>query len=56
MIQVDGDPSTSPYVQSMTLNGEPLDTPWLRHDQITAGGVLMVTVGDTPSDWGAGAR
>ena len=41
------------YIQSATLNGDPLDHPYLRHDEITAGGVLHFVLGPDPSDWGA---
>ena len=36
-----------------TLNGEPLDRPYLRHDEITAGGTLHFVLGPDPSAWGA---
>lgn len=54
-IEAVGDPATQPYVQSMTLNGEPWDVPTLPHDRIAAGGVLKVTLGDAPSSWGRGS-
>ena len=41
------------YIQSATLNGEPLDRPYLRHDELTAGGVLHYVLGPDPSDWSA---
>jgi len=41
------------YIQSAELNGTPLDTPMLTHDQIVAGGTLSYIVGPTPSTWGA---
>ena len=43
------------YVQSATLNGAPLETPFLRHADLAAGGVLELTMGPAPSDWGKGA-
>ncbi|HEY3997862.1 MAG TPA: GH92 family glycosyl hydrolase [Candidatus Xenobia bacterium] len=46
---------TSPdnrYVQSATLNGEPLDRAWLRQDEIQAGGYLVLEMGPQPSPWG----
>jgi len=39
------------YIQSATLNGEPLDRCWLRHSEILAGGTLTLEMGSTPSDW-----
>jgi len=43
------------YIQSASVNGAPLDEPWIRHDQISAGGTLEFVMGDAPSDWGATA-
>jgi predicted alpha-1,2-mannosidase len=40
------------YIQSATLNGQPLDTNWFRHDQIAKGGTLIFTMGSAPSTWG----
>ena len=41
------------YVQSVTLNGAPLDDPWFTHDAIVGGGTLHFTLGAEPSDWGS---
>jgi predicted alpha-1,2-mannosidase len=44
------------YIQSASLNGAPLDTPFIRHRQITTGGELVFTMGPKPNkEWGAGA-
>jgi predicted alpha-1,2-mannosidase len=40
------------YVHGVTLNGVDLSHPWLRHDEITAGGALVFTMGEGPGDWG----
>jgi putative alpha-1,2-mannosidase len=40
------------YVTAATLNGKPLDRSWLRHREIVAGGILVLTMGKTPSQWG----
>ncbi len=40
------------YVQSVTLNGQPLETNWFRHEQIANGGTLVLTMGSAPSAWG----
>ena len=43
------------YIQSATLNGKPLTRTWLTHDQIAAGGTLVLQMGATPNrSWGAG--
>jgi predicted alpha-1,2-mannosidase len=37
------------YVQSIRLNGQPLNQVWFRHADIANGGVLELTMGDTPN-------
>jgi predicted alpha-1,2-mannosidase len=37
------------YVQSIRLNGQLLDRVWFRHADITEGGKLELTMGDTPN-------
>jgi putative alpha-1,2-mannosidase len=43
---------TNRYVQSATLNGQPLDAAWFRHSQIASGGTLDLVMGPSPSRWG----
>ncbi len=45
-------PSMESYIQSATLNGEPLDRAWLRHNEIAAGAHLHFVCGSNPSQWG----
>jgi putative alpha-1,2-mannosidase len=40
------------YVQSMHLNGAPLERTWLTGAEVHAGGELSVDLGPHPSDWG----
>ena len=41
------------YVQSVTLNGKTLTRPWIRHSEITDGGVLHFQLGPRPNkQWG----
>lgn len=41
------------YIQSATLNGKPLNRPWLKHAEIMDGGVLEFQMGDRPNKtWG----
>jgi len=40
------------YVQSVTLNGVPLNRAWLKHDEIAEGAVIKFKMGPKPSDWG----
>ncbi len=43
------------YIQSVTLNGRPLDRTWIGHDEITAGGELHFVMGaEANRTWGAG--
>jgi predicted alpha-1,2-mannosidase len=37
------------YVQSIRLNGQPIDRVWFRHSDIANGGTLELTMGDTPN-------
>lgn len=44
------------YIQSASLNGEPLDRCWFSHDEIASGGVLEFVMGNRPAkDWAAGS-
>ncbi|MFZ5475401.1 MAG: GH92 family glycosyl hydrolase [Myxococcota bacterium] len=52
VIETVGDPVTEPYVASATLDGAPLDQPFLTHDQITGGGTLTLTLSAEPTAWG----
>ena len=41
------------YIQSATLNGEPLKRPFLSHDEVVKGGKLVFVMGDQPNkEWG----
>ncbi|MEO5914801.1 MAG: GH92 family glycosyl hydrolase [Luteolibacter sp.] len=42
------------YVQSATLNGQPLDTPIIHHSDILAGSTLSFVMGPSPTAWGTG--
>ncbi len=44
---------TNKYIQSAKLNGQPLNRPFISHQDIVAGGVIEFVMGDKPSDWGA---
>jgi predicted alpha-1,2-mannosidase len=46
---------TNIYVQSAELNGAPLDTPFLHHADLKAGGTLSFVMGPQPSTWGQGS-
>lgn len=41
------------YIQSATLNGKPLDTPFLTHEALMEGGRMVFKMGDRPNkNWG----
>ena len=43
------------YVQSATLNGNPLDRAWITHSEIVNGGTLVFRLGAQPNEkWGTG--
>ena len=44
----DRDPLRCPYIRSMTLNGQPIERPYLTYSEITAGGVLNVVLSESP--------
>ena len=52
VIRVDGDPADT-YIQSASLNGDPLERPWISHDELAVGGELVFVLGPEPSGWGA---
>jgi len=37
------------YVQSATLNGQPLNRPWITQDELAHGGTLELTMGVVPN-------
>jgi putative alpha-1,2-mannosidase len=42
------------YVQSATLNGEPLNKPWFEHSTLLKGGTLVLAMGPRPNkQWGS---
>jgi predicted alpha-1,2-mannosidase len=46
--------SVNRYIQSATLNGEPMSKTWLSHEEITGGGTLIFEMGPEPNmDWGS---
>ena len=44
------------YVQSVTLEGRPLERSWISSRELHRGGQLVVALGDEPSSWGAVER
>lgn len=45
------------YIQSATLNGKILETPWFSHDQLSNGGLLLLELGPRANrSWGTGSQ
>jgi predicted alpha-1,2-mannosidase len=44
------------YIQSATLDGRALARAWLKHEEVAAGGRLVLQMGPRPSAWGRGER
>ena len=44
--------ATNIYIQSVKLNGKPLNQFWISHADLVKGGTLEVTLGPKPSGWG----
>ena len=40
----------NPYIQSVALNGKPYRKPWISHSDIMEGGILELTMGNTPQE------
>jgi predicted alpha-1,2-mannosidase len=52
-IEANGAAADSPYIQSMTVNGQTWDKPWIRFPDIIQGGNLNYSLGPTPNkNWG----
>ena len=52
-VKADNVSKKNKYIQSAKLNGEVLNTAWIKHSDITAGGTLEFVMGDRPNkDWG----
>jgi predicted alpha-1,2-mannosidase len=54
VIEVENNIPGNIYIQSASLNGEPLDRPWFLHRELNNGSVLKLVLGDEPNrHWGA---
>jgi putative alpha-1,2-mannosidase len=48
-----GAAANAPYVQSLSVNGQTWNKPWIRFRDIARGGKLIYTLGTRPdTDWG----
>lgn len=56
-IDAPGSSDTKKYIQSATLNGKPLNTPWFTHQAVLEGSVLKLVMGEAPNkQWGSGVE
>jgi putative alpha-1,2-mannosidase len=54
VIEAKNDSPENVYIQSATLNGKPLNKPWIYHGDVVRGATLALTMGPEPNiDWGA---
>jgi len=49
-VEADREGADDFYVQSASLNGEPLDRPWISHSEIVGGGALRFVLGPQPNE------
>ncbi len=54
-INANGVSTNAPYIQSMQLNGQASNHPWVRFGDISNGATLDFSMGSTASTWGTGA-
>ena len=52
LITAKNNSATNKYIQSATLNGKPLTTPFFTHKDLTVGGTLEFVMTDKQSTWG----
>ena len=48
-IEARNNSAQNPYIQSAMLNGKPITRSWITHEEITAGGKLVLTMGPAPN-------
>jgi predicted alpha-1,2-mannosidase len=54
IINARGAADDAPYVQSLTINGQPWNTPWIRFSDISKGEILDYSLTRTPNEkWGS---
>lgn len=52
-IKTENNSADNIYVQSATLNGQPMDRAWIKHEELIAGGELVLFMGPVESSWGS---
>jgi putative alpha-1,2-mannosidase len=54
---IEAEGAGQPFIQTAELNGHPLTKPWIRHSDISGGGVLRFRLGPDPVvEWGSDPR
>jgi len=54
IIEAKGVSVQNKYIQSATLNGKPLNKPWINHNDVVKGGRLVFQMGSRPNkSWGS---
>jgi putative alpha-1,2-mannosidase len=51
-VKVENTTKENKYIQSVLLNGEPLNSPFISHQDIINGAILQFAMGSKPSQWG----
>ena len=52
-VEAPGASEDNKYIQSATLNGQPLDKPFISHEDVMKGGTLVLRMGSQPNkEWG----
>jgi predicted alpha-1,2-mannosidase len=55
IIDAQNESAENKYVVAASLNGQPLDRAWLRHEDIVRGGILTLIMSAKPGTWPSGA-
>src|SRR5699024_11789854 len=52
VIRTHNNSKTNKYIESVLLNGKPLDVPFFTHNDIVRGGTMEITMSSVPTEWG----
>ena len=52
VIRTHNNSKTNKYIESVLLNGKPLDVPFFTHDDLVRGGTMEITMSPVPTEWG----
>jgi len=54
VVEAEGHSSGNVYIQSARLNGRSLEAPFISHEELSGGGKLQLTMGETEGEFGSG--